>query len=68
MAAKKVYVPCYMVGDDGEKAYEFIELTGVLLRGPGKVVPEGECCISSRVITITPPARLQPKGNRNVQS
>lgn len=64
MAAKKVYVPCFLMGDDGERAYEFIELTGVLVTGVGKAVPEGECMISSRVVQSTPPVRLQPKGNR----
>jgi len=64
MAVKKVYVPCYMVGADGKKAYEFIELTGQIFTGPGKTVPEGECCIDSRSVTATPPERLQPKGNQ----
>jgi len=64
MASKKVYVPCYMIGADGEKAYEYIELNGTVLTGPGKTVPEGECMISSRAIQSTPPARLQPKGNQ----
>jgi len=63
MAAKKFYVPCYEEGDDGETAYEFIEVTGVLVKGPGKTVPEGEPCINSRAMTSTPPADMQPRGN-----
>jgi len=64
MAAKSVYVPCYMLGDDGEFAYEYIKLNGVVLQGVGQTVPEGECMISSRVVMSTPPAKLQPKGNQ----
>jgi len=64
MAVKKVYVPCYMVGADGKKAYEFIELTGQIFTGPGKTVPEGECMINSRAVSQTPPERLQPRGNQ----
>jgi len=64
MAAKNVYVPCYMVGADGKLAYEFIKLNGTVLTGAGQVVPEGECMINSRVVTSTPPPRLQPKGNQ----
>lgn len=64
MAAKNVYVPCYMVGDDGKKSYEYIKLTGTVLQGAGQTVPEGECMISSRVVSSTPPKRLQPRGNQ----
>jgi len=64
MAAKSVYVPCYTIGDDGKKAYEFIKLNGTMVKGPGTTVPEGECMISSRVIGSTPPAALQPRGNQ----
>jgi len=64
MAAISVYVPCYMVGADGKKAYEFIKLTGTVLTGSGQTVPEGECMISSRVIRSTPPTALQPRGNQ----
>lgn len=64
MAAKNVYVPCFMVGADGKKAYEFIKLTGTITRGPGNQVPEGQCMIDSRAIQATPPAKLQPKGNQ----
>jgi len=64
MAAKNVYVPCFMVGDDGQKSYEFIKLTGTVLMGSGQTVPEGECMIDSRVIRSTPPERLQPRGNQ----
>jgi len=64
MAAKNVYVPCFMVGEDGKKAYEYIKLTGTVLTGAGQTVPEGECMIDSRVIRSTPPKRLQPRGNQ----
>jgi len=64
MAAKNVYVPCYMVGADGKKAYEFIKINGVVLQGAGQTVPEGECMVDSRVIGSTPPANIQPKGNQ----
>jgi len=64
MAAKNVYVPCFMVGADGKRAYELIKLSGTVLTGVGQVVPEGECMISSRVIQSTPPAKLQPRGNQ----
>lgn len=64
MAVKNVYVPCYMVGDDGKMAYEFIKLAGTVVKGPAQTVPEGECMIDSRVIRGTPPTRLQPRGNQ----
>jgi len=64
MAAISVYVPCYMVGADGKKAYEFIKLNGTVLTGAGQTVPEGECMIDSRVIMSTPPEDMQPKGNQ----
>ena len=64
MAAKNVYVPCYMVGADGKKAYELIKLNGTVLTGAGQAIDEGECMISSRVIQSTPPKSLQPKGNQ----
>jgi len=64
MAAKNVYVPCYMEGADGRFAYEFIKIAGTVLTGAGQTVPEGECMVSSRVVTQTPPAKLQPKGNQ----
>jgi len=63
MAAINVYVPCFMLGADGKRAYEYIKLNGTVLTGGGQTVPEGECMISSRVIGKTPPARLQPAGN-----
>ena len=64
MASKSVYVPCFMVGDDGKKAYELIKLNGTIVQGAGQTIPEGECMISSRVVMSTPPPRLQPKGNQ----
>jgi len=63
MAVRKVFFPVYETGDDGKKAYEFIEVTGVLVKGPGKTVPEGEACVNSRSMTSTPPADIQPRGN-----
>lgn len=64
MAAISVYVPCFMVGADGKKSYEYIKLNGTVLQGAGQTVPEGECMINSRVIGKTPPTRLQPRGNQ----
>jgi hypothetical protein len=58
MAAIDVYVPVYMVGADGTKAYQFAKLTGTV--GFAKV-PEGEVCLSSRTMTTTPAADKQPK-------
>jgi len=63
MAAISVYVPVYTVGADGKKAWEFAKVNATLTTGPGNPVPEGEPCISSRAMTVTPPASLQPKGN-----
>jgi len=64
MANKSFYVPVYMVGSDGKKAYELLKVSGTILQGPDQTVPEGEPCINSRAMTVTPPAKLQPKGNR----
>jgi len=64
MAAKNVYVPCFMVGADGKMAYELIKLTGTVLTGAGQAIDEGECMIDSRVIRSTPPKALQPQGNQ----
>jgi len=58
MAAIDIYVPVYMVGADGNLAYQFAKVTGVVTNAK---VPEGEVCISSRVLTQTPPERTQPK-------
>lgn len=58
MAAIDVYVPVYMIGADGRLAYQFAKLTAVVTNAR---VPEGQLCISSRVMTATPPQRLQPK-------
>jgi len=57
MAAIEVYVPVYSVGANGKKAYQFAKITAVLTNAK---VPEGAVCISSRVITLTPPENLQP--------
>lgn len=64
MSKMSVYVPVYMEGEDGKKAYELVRLTGTLETGPGTHVPEGEPMISSRVMGSTPPPKLQPGGNR----
>lgn len=58
MASVDVYVPVYMVGADGTKAYQFAKLTGTLSLAK---VPEGEICLSSRTMTTTPAAAKQPK-------
>jgi len=63
MAAVSVYVPVYMEGADGKKAFELVKLSGTLTTGPGNTVAEGEPMISSGSMTVTPPAALQPKGN-----
>ena len=57
MASQKIYVPVYVVGNNGMKAYQFAVLSGTLTNDK---VPEGEPCVSSRVMTLTPPADLQP--------
>lgn len=64
MPAQKIYFPFYTTGEDGKKAYEWIVVTGVMSKGPGTTIPEGEVCVSSRSMASTPPARLQPKGNQ----
>jgi len=57
MAAIDIYVPVYMIGANGKKAYQFARITAVVTNAK---VPEGEVCISSRVLTVTPPAAIQP--------
>lgn len=57
MAAITIYVPVYTVGANGKKAYQFAKLTGTLTNNR---VPEGEACINSRAMTVTPTSRLQP--------
>jgi len=52
-----IWVPVYMVGANGKKAYQFAKITGVVTN---QKVPEGELCINSRVMTRTPPEDLQP--------
>jgi len=58
MAAIDMYVPVYMVGANGKKAYQFAKINGVTVTNAR--VPEGALCISSRVLTVTPPPKLQP--------
>ena len=58
MAVQKIYVPVYTNGKDGKKTYQFAILTGTLSTDK---VPAGEPCISSRVMTSTPSADLQPE-------
>jgi hypothetical protein len=57
MAAQTIWVPVYVVGADGKKAYQFAKLTGVMTNTH---VPEGEPCINSRAMTVTPSTDLQP--------
>jgi len=57
MAAIDVYVPVYMVGANGKKAYQFAKITAVVTNAK---VPEGQLCINSRVMTSTPPPDIQP--------
>lgn len=58
MASIDLYVPVYMVGANGKKAYQFAKVNGVTVTNAQ--VPEGELCIDARVMTTTPPDRLQP--------
>ena len=62
MAAVDIYIPVYMKGkagskNEGRSAYQFAKVTGVVTHAK---VPEGAACISSRVVTVTPPLDLQP--------
>jgi len=58
MAAIDLYVPVYMVGANGKKAYQFAKVAGVTVTNAK--VPEGALCINARSLTKTPPQRLQP--------
>ena len=58
MAAVDLYVPVYMVGANGKRAYQFAKVKGVVVTSAK--VPEGELCIRSNAMTLTPAARLQP--------
>ena len=57
MAAQKVYVPFYITGANGKKAYQFIELSGTLTNAK---VTEGAPMIDSRAVQSTPPQDNQP--------
>jgi len=57
MASIDIYVPVYMVGANGKKAYQFAKINAVVTNAR---VPEGALCINSRVLTVTPPEKLQP--------
>lgn len=57
MAAIDIYVPVYMTGADGKKAYQFAKLTGTVTTAQ---VDEGAVMIDSRVVSKTPPQDLQP--------
>jgi hypothetical protein len=57
MANVDVYVPVYMVGADGSKAYQFAKLTAAVTTAK---VPEGEVCVKSSSVTTTPAQELQP--------
>lgn len=58
MAAIDLYIPVFMVGANGKKAYQFAKVNGVTVTNA--TVPEGELCINARAITKTPPTDLQP--------
>jgi len=60
MAAVDIYIPVYRVGANGKKAYQFAKVTAVITN---QKVPEGEVCISSRVMTSTPSQDRQPDEN-----
>ena len=57
MAAIDIYVPVYKVGANGKKAYQFAKITAVVTNAR---VPEGELCLSSRTMTLTPSPDRQP--------
>jgi len=72
MAAIKLYVPIYMDGEPTRgkdnkgqrtkeskvrKAYQFAVVNATITTDQ---VPEGQPCISGRVMTVTPPASFQP--------
>jgi len=58
MAAIDLYIPVFMVGANGKKAYQFAKVNGVTVTNA--TVPEGELCVKSSAITKTPPVDLQP--------
>jgi len=58
MAVIELYVPVYMVGADGKKAYQFAKVNGVTVTNAQ--VPEGELCIKTSAVTTTPPQSIQP--------
>jgi len=58
MANVSIYVPVYMVGANGKKAYQFAKLTGIVTHAR---VPAGKLCLKSNVLTVTPAAALQPE-------
>ena len=57
MAQVDIYVPIYMVGANGKKAFQFAKINAVVTNSK---VPEGAVCISSRVMTVTPGEDFQP--------
>ena len=57
MAAIDIYVPVYIVGADGKKAYQFAKVSATVSNA---VVPEGELCIKSSSDTSTPSSSQQP--------
>tara|TARA_Y100001951_G_scaffold104299_1_gene115484 strand:- start:1752 stop:1937 length:186 start_codon:yes stop_codon:yes gene_type:complete len=58
MATIELYVPVYMEGANGKKAYQFAKVSGVTVSNA--TVPEGELCIKSSATTSTPPVSQQP--------
>jgi hypothetical protein len=57
MASIDLYVPVYMTGANGKKAYQFAKVTATVTNAQ---VPEGELCIKSSSVTSTPAASQQP--------
>jgi len=63
MPAIDIYIPIYMTGkpgtkNEGKKAYQFAKIVANVTHNR---VPEGEICLNSRHITVTPPADRQPE-------
>jgi hypothetical protein len=57
MASIDLYVPVYMEGANGKKAYQFAKVAATVTNAQ---VPEGELCLKSSTLTTTPTAALQP--------
>jgi len=57
MASVDIFVPVWMTGADGKKAYQFAKLTGTVTNAK---VDEGAVMVDSRAVTQTPAQDLQP--------